>query len=103
MYNYTIDEAMMECGMATTSGLLDALCNSFQDVVLRFQELYQHYQHLRMASDYTHPFVLVSSAKKDIVKSVPVSQHGLVYACCGFVIAWLAVTVQHSIDDGRRT
>jgi hypothetical protein len=91
-YNYTIDEALVECRNAT--GFLDALCNSFESTVLRWEDLHAHYSKLEAATDYARPFVLMKSANRDIANSVakefepaiPANDQGFVYALVGFLL-----------------
>lgn len=91
-YNYTIDEALIECRNAT--GFLDALCNSFESTVLRWEDLHAHYSRLDAATDYERPFVLMKSANRDIAQSVakefepavPANDQGFVYALVGFLL-----------------
>jgi Protein of unknown function (DUF2937) len=98
-YNYTIDEALLEC--ATASGFLDALCNSFESTVVRYEDLHAHYYMLAATSDYKRPFALMGSVKEDIAKSVamefepaiPANDQGFVYALVGFLLLSGVVTV----------
>lgn len=93
-YDYTREQALSEC--ATAEGLLDALCNTYETVVIRFEELSLHYAELSAASDYERPLILAKSYKHDIADSVmeefepamPIAAHGFVYAGGGFAVLW---------------
>ena len=99
VYNYTLEEALEECIFAT--GLFDALCESFEDIVFRYEELLHHYEELSEASDYRRPFVLMKSSRQEIIASVweefepavPVSNHGLVYTGCGFFTFFAGLSI----------
>lgn len=97
-YNFTLEEALDECAMAI--GLLDALCDTFAEVVLRYEDLRHHYQELEAASEYQRPFVLMRHGRQEIVLSVwegfepavPVTKHGFVYAGCGFLVCFVGLS-----------
>lgn len=97
-YNYTLDEALEECEGAR--GLLDALCSSFEDIVMRYEDLLEHYLMLNNNGDYKRPFALMGSARSDIARSVadefepaiPTSDQGFVYAGVGFLLCSGALT-----------
>jgi hypothetical protein len=98
-YNYTVDSVLDECddNGAVDHGLLSALCDSFLDVVVRYDTLQEHYDTLTAQSDYKRPFVLAKTAHEDIVQSVmkefkpavPVDESGLVFAAVGVVLFWI--------------
>jgi len=93
-YGYTRAQALSEC--TTAEGLLDALCNTYETVVIRFEELSLHYADLKAADDYRRPLLLARTYKVDIAESVmeeferamPITTPGFVYAGSGFVALW---------------
>lgn len=97
-YNYTLEAALEECEGAR--GLLDALCNSFEDIVIRYEDLLEHYLALENAGDYKKPFALMGSGRSDITRSVakefepaiPASDQGFVFAAVGFLLCSGALT-----------
>jgi len=98
-YNYTVEAALQECEIS--DGLLDALCESFEEIVIRYEILIFHYETLAAESDYSRPFVLAGTAHMDILESVmeefkpavPVDDSGLIYAGVGFLSFWIAFHV----------
>ena len=95
-YNYTVETALEECQIS--EGLLDALCDSFAEIAMRYDILLAHYEMLQAQTDYQRPIVLASgTAHRDIVESVveeftpavPVDHSGLVFAGVGFVTSWV--------------
>jgi len=97
VYNYTLESALLEC--ETADGLLDALCDTFEDILLRYEELLAHYTDLDSTSPYVRPFRLMSTVHSDIAESVweelepavPTSSHGLAYALLGFLTFWVPI------------
>jgi hypothetical protein len=93
-YGYTRQTAMTECSTAT--GLLDALCSTYESAVARYEMLTAHLAELNAASDYARPLVLARTYKKDIAESVykefepavPATPIGLAYGGGGFVVGW---------------
>lgn len=93
-YNYTRSQAMAEC--ATAEGLLDALCNSYETTVKRFEELSAHFAILDGANEYERPIILARDFKRDIAENVmeqfkpaiPVTLDGAAYAGGGFALIW---------------
>jgi hypothetical protein len=95
-YNYTVATALAECQIS--DGLLDVLCDSFAEIVVRYDMLFAHYEMLQAQTDYRRPLVLATgTAHRDIVESVmeefqpavPVDDAGLVFAGVGFVASWV--------------
>ena len=65
-YNYTVETALEECQIS--EGLLDALCDSFAEIAMRYDILLAHYEMLQAQTDYQRPIVLASgTAHRDIV------------------------------------
>lgn len=106
VYNYTLESALEECEYA--HGLLDALCETFEDILLRYQELRQHQEDLHEISPYIRPIQLLRTVHGDIASSVweefepvvPTSDHGLVYLGVGFLTAF--VLLQAIVCFGHR-
>ncbi len=94
-YNYTRATAMAECSTAT--GLLDALCSTYETVVTRYELLVAHMAELNAASIWTRPLVLARTYQKDIAESVysvfkpavPATPEGFAYAGGGFLVGYL--------------
>ena len=94
VFNYTIESALLEC--ETADGLLDALCDTFEDILLRYEELKEHYELLDSRSGLVRPFQLMQTVHVDIAESVmeefepvvPTSEHGLMFAGFGFLVFW---------------
>lgn len=93
-YGYTRQTAMAECSTAT--GLLDALCSTYESVVARYELLTAHLAELKAAGVYARPLVLARSYQKDIAESVykefqpavPTTLDGVAYGGGGFVVGW---------------
>lgn len=93
-YGFSRSQAMVEC--ATAEGLLDALCNTYETVIVRFEDLTAHYTELSSADDYRRPLILAKIQKREIVEAVmeefetalPITGHGFVYAGGGFALLW---------------
>ena len=99
VYNYTVETALVECD--TAGGLLDAFCETFEEILIRYQELLDHYNDLESTSPYIRPFRLLKTIHQDIAESVmeefepavPTSDSGLVYAGVGFLVFWVGIQV----------
>ncbi|WP_306251746.1 DUF2937 family protein [Parvularcula sp. IMCC14364] len=102
-FGYTRDQAMAEC--ATSTGLLNALCDSYRSAVMRYEDLSVHYAELRSEKDYMQPVKLARTFKQDIVESVreefkpavPSTMTGAAYAGGGFVTVWLLASLLFAI------
>ena len=105
-YDYTRASAMAECSTAT--GLLDALCSTYETVVERFEMLTAHMAELNAASIWTRPLVLARTYKKDIAESVysvfkpavPATPEGFAYGGGGFLAGFLTLSIVFGILGG---
>ena len=105
-YNYTRTTAMAECSTAT--GLLDALCSTYETVVARYEMLTAHMAELSAASIWTRPLILARTYKKDIAESVysvfkpavPASPEGFAYGGGGFLAGFLALSIIFGVLGG---
>lgn len=105
-YGYTRASAMTECSTAT--GLLDALCSTYESAVARYELLSGHLAELSAAGIWMKPIVLARTYQKDIAESVyavyqpavPATPTGLAYAGGGFFGGWLIPTIVFSIFGG---
>jgi hypothetical protein len=105
-YGYTRASAMAECQVAT--GLLDALCSTYESAVARYELLSGHLAELNAANIWMKPIVLAQTYQKDIAESVysvyepavPATPVGLTYAGGGFFGGWLVLTLIFGILGG---
>ncbi len=105
-YNYTRESAMAEC--LTATGLLDALCSTYETVVERFELLTRHLAELNAASPYMRPLVLARTYQKDIAQStysafkpaVPATPDGFVYGAGGFLSGYLVLSIIFGLLGG---
>lgn len=105
-YNYTRATAMAECTTAT--GLLDALCSTYETVVNRYEMLTAHLAELNSASIWMRPLVLARTHKKDITESVysvfkpavPATPEGFAFGGGGFLAGFLALSIVFGIVGG---
>ena len=93
-YGYTRETAMAEC--ASASGLLDALCSTYESAVERYASLSIHYAELQEAGEYMRPVTLARTQLPDITQSVyeefkpavPTTADGAAYAGGGAAGVW---------------
>lgn len=105
-HDYTRASAMAECASAT--GLLDALCSTYETVVERYEMLIAHRAELNAASVWLRPLVLARTYKKDIAESVysvfkpaiPATEVGFAYGGGGFLAGMFAVSVLFGMLGG---
>jgi hypothetical protein len=105
-YDYTRASAMAEC--ATATGLLDALCSTYETVVERYEILSAHLAELNAATVWTRPLVLARTYRKDIAEkvyslykpAVPATPEGMAYGGGGFLVGFLALSIIFGILGG---
>ncbi len=105
-YNYTRASAMAECSTAT--GLLDALCSTYETTIINYEMLVAHMAGLNAASIWTRPLVLARTYKRDIAESVysvfkpaaPATPEGFAYGGGGFLAGFLALSIIFGILGG---
>lgn len=105
-YDYTRESAMAEC--LTATGLLDALCSTYETVVERYEMLVAHYAELSAASIWTKPLVLARTYKRDIAESVykvyqpavPATPVGFAYGGGGFLVGYLILSIFFGVLGG---
>ncbi|MEZ5920572.1 MAG: DUF2937 family protein [Parvularculaceae bacterium] len=93
-YGYTREAALAECH--SSSGLLEALCSTYETTVMRYDELLAHQNELKATSEYMRPLLLARTYKRDIAQSVydefkpamPVTAEGFAYGGGGFLAGW---------------
>ncbi|MCB2112128.1 MAG: DUF2937 family protein [Parvularculaceae bacterium] len=98
-YNYSRAAAMAEC--STASGLLEALCSTYETIVNRYETLLAHMAELNAASIWTRPLVLARTYKKDIAESVysafkpavPATPEGFAYGGGGFLAGYIVPSI----------
>jgi hypothetical protein len=105
-YDYTRASAMAECAAAT--GLLDALCSTYETTVARYEMLLAHQAELTAADIWMRPLVLLRTYKKDIAESaysvfkpaVPATPEGFAYGGGGLLVGYLALTLLFGMLGG---
>ncbi len=105
-YNYTRATAMAECAAAT--GLLDALCSTYETTVDRYEMLVAHMAELNAATVWMRPLVLGRTYKRDIAESaysvfqpaVPATPTGFAYGGAGFLAGYLALSIVFGLLGG---
>jgi len=98
-YDYTRASAMAEC--STSTGLLEALCSTYETVVNRYEKLLAHMADLTAASIWMRPIVLATTYEKDIAESVysvfkpavPATPEGFAYGGGGFLAGYLIPSI----------